>query len=230
MDAKKGTLLVVEDEKDLLGLLRRRFRSEGYRVVSAGSAEAGLTAFRKHRPDLIVLDIMLPRMDGLDMARELRKVSEVPIVFLTARKSEMDRVLGLKLGGDDYVTKPFSMRELAARVELRLRKAVRPAGERCREITAGSLRMDFHRHEFRVNGRLRELTLKETLLLKRLVEAKGEVISRVTLLEGVWGHACAEDLNTRTVDQHIARLRRKLGAEGRRIKTVKKIGYRFIAA
>ncbi|MFA5138538.1 MAG: response regulator transcription factor [Elusimicrobiota bacterium] len=230
MDVKKGTLLVVEDEGDLLDLLRRRFRAEGYRVVSARSAEAGLAAFRKHRPDLVVLDIMLPRMDGLDMARELRKVSEAPIIFLTARKSEMDRVLGLKLGGDDYVTKPFSMRELAARVELRLRKTARPPVERRREIAAGSLRLDFRRHEFRVGGRLRELTPKEAQLLKQLVDAKGEVVSRVKLLEQVWGHACAGELNTRTVDQHIARLRGKLGAEGRRIKTVKKMGYRFIAA
>lgn len=228
MSERKGTLLVVEDEPDLRGLLRSRLRSEGYRVVAAGSAEAGLAAFSKHRPDLIVLDVMLPKMDGLDMTRELRRTSDVPVIFLTARKTETDRVLGLKLGADDYMIKPFSFMELIARIELRLRKTARPAAKRAKDLVAGELRMDFRRHEFRVKGRLRELTLKETQLLKELVDAEGRVLSRETLLERVWGHECAKDLSTRTVDQHIARLRRKLASEGRRIATVKKVGYRIM--
>ena len=229
----KGNLLVVEDEKDLLRLLAYNFKKEGYNVFQARSAEAALDQVKKTRPDLIVLDIMLPKMDGLEMSRQIRKDSDIPILFLTAKKSEMDRVLGLKIGGDDYVTKPFSVKELMARVEAVLRRTKHGAGGAqgagSHLYQAGAILMDIERHEVKVGAKSRELTPKEFALLQLLFEAKGKVLSREDLLQRVWGLDRDAEISTRTVDQHVARLRRKLLDERKRIVTVTNYGYQLKA-
>jgi two-component system, OmpR family, alkaline phosphatase synthesis response regulator PhoP len=228
----RGKILIVEDEKDLVKLIRYNLEKEKFRVVSANDAETGLTMARKQNPDLIILDIMLPKMDGLDFLRHLRKESRVPVVLLTAKRSELDRILGLKLGADDYVVKPFSVGELNARVEALLRRATAPSardGENEKPLVYGGLEIDFARHEVSVKGKKIVLAPKEFAILKLLIEADGKVLSRDQLLERIWGHEQDMEIDTRTVDQHIARLRRKLGAEGTKIVTVTNFGYQFKA-
>ena len=225
----KEKILVVEDEKDLVRLIRYNLEKEKFRVVSANDAETGLAIARKQKPDLIILDIMLPKMDGLDFLRALRKESQVPVVLLTAKRSELDRILGLKLGADDYVVKPFSVGELPARVEALLRRtaaAVGPDGDR-KPVTVGGIEVDFERHEIKVRGKRTDLTPKEFDLLKLLIEANGKVLSRDQLLERIWGHGKDMEIDTRTVDQHIARLRHKLRSESQRISTVTNFGYQI---
>jgi two-component system alkaline phosphatase synthesis response regulator PhoP len=210
MTTLKEKILVVEDEKDLVRLIRYNLEKEKFRIISAGDAEAGLVMARKSKPDLIILDIMLPKMDGLDFLRSLRKESQVPVVLLTAKRSELDRILGLKLGADDYIVKPFSVGELHARVEAVLRRTNAPLGkngEDTKPVAVGAIEVDFDRHEIRVKGKRTELTPKEFELLKLLIEANGKVLSRDQLLERIWGHGKDMEIDTRTVDQHIARLR-----------------------
>src|SRR5256885_1311353 len=148
----KEKILVVEDEKDLVRLIRYNLEKEKFRVISANDAESGLTMLKKSKPDLIILDIMLPKMDGLDFLRSLRKESQVPVVLLTAKRSELDRILGLKLGADDYIVKPFSVGELHARVEAVLRRPNAPlkSGEDTKPVAGGAIGVDFDRHEIRV--------------------------------------------------------------------------------
>jgi DNA-binding response OmpR family regulator len=220
-----ATILVIDDEKDLVRLLRHNLEKAGYRVDSALSAEAGLKKLRKSEPDLLVLDVMLPGMDGLEMLRAVRQGSDVPVILLSAKGSEIDRVLGLKLGADDYVIKPFSVAELLARVAARLRKPASPKAGRTAAV--GALRVDFARHEVTVKGRPVRLATKEFRVLELLLEADGKVLSRDALLQLVWEHDAGLDLDTRTVDQHIARLRRKLGAAGALIATVPNFGYKL---
>jgi two-component system alkaline phosphatase synthesis response regulator PhoP len=221
-------ILIVEDEKDLVRLIRYNLEKEHFRVISAGDAETGLEMARKNKPDLIILDIMLPKMDGLDFLRNLRKESQVPVMFLTAKRSEVDRILGLKLGADDYVVKPFSVGELNARVEAVLRRVQAPKGEAdSSQFRLGDLEVDFERHEVRVKGKPTRLAPKEFAILKLLIEANGKVLSRDHLLEQIWGHEKDMEIDTRTVDQHIARLRRKLGAEADRVSTVTNFGYQI---
>ena len=221
-------ILIVEDEKDLVRLIRYNLEKEHFRVVAANDAESGLELARKAKPDLIILDIMLPKMDGLDFLRNLRKESQVPVMFLTAKRSEVDRILGLKLGADDYVVKPFSVGELNARVEAVLRRAHGTKGDGSGSLVAiGDLEVDFDRHEVRVKGKPTKLAPKEFAILKLLIEANGKVLSRDHLLERIWGHEKDMEIDTRTVDQHIARLRRKLGAEADRVSTVTNFGYQI---
>lgn len=220
-----ATILVIDDEKDLVRLLRFNLEKAGYKVSSAPSAEAGLRQLRKSEPDLLILDVMLPGMDGLEFLRALRRESDVPVILLSAKGAPIDRVLGLKLGADDYVVKPFSLEELLARVAVRLRK---PAGGKGgKSVSVGPLRVDFARHEVRVKGRTVRLATKEFRVLTLLLEADGKVLTRGNLLELVWDHEAGLDLDTRTVDQHIARLRRKLGAAGTLIETVPNFGYKL---
>jgi len=227
----RGKILVVEDEKDLVKLIRYNLEKENFRVLAANDAETGLIVARKQRPDLIILDIMLPKMDGLDFLRALRKESQVPVVLLTAKRSELDRILGLKLGADDYVVKPFSVGELNARIEALLRRASAPSkdGEGEKPLAFGGLELDFERHRVTVRGKLINLAPKEFAILRLLIEADGKVLSRDQLLERIWGHEQDMEIDTRTVDQHIARLRRKLGPEGSKIVTVTNFGYQFKA-
>ena len=238
-----ATILIVEDERDLSALLRRHLEDEGHQVEQAFDGQQALAAARAQPPDLVVLDWMLPRMDGLEVCRRLRAESVVPILMLTARAEEMDRVVGLEVGADDYLTKPFSVRELLARVRALLRRVeldhsaeTTPSGSRAHEplpamppaqpaLRAGPLRVDLSERSVTLDGSPLELTPKEFDLLALLVRNPGRAFSREYLVETVWGYdATGSD---RTVDTHVLRLRRKLGAVGERIETVWGIGYRF---
>ncbi|MBI5246872.1 MAG: response regulator transcription factor [Elusimicrobia bacterium] len=223
-------VLVVEDDKNLVKLIKYNLEKEGWRVASAPDGEAGLAALRKERPDLVVLDAMLPKLDGFELLKIIRRESRVPVGMLTARKEEMDRVLGLELGADDYVTKPFGVRELIARVKALLRRAApaessAPGGL----LKAGGIELDPERYEVRVRGKELVLTTKEFEFLKLLLQSGGRALTRDQLLEKVWGYDKSMDIDTRTIDQHVARLREKLGSEGKIVATVKNVGYRIKA-
>lgn len=223
-------VLVVEDDKNLVKLVKYNLEKEGWRVVTAGDGEAGLAALRKERPDLVVLDAMLPKLDGFEFLKLIRRETRVPVLMLTARKEEMDRVLGLELGADDYVTKPFSVRELNARIKALLRRAApaesaTPGGL----LKAGGIELDPERYEVRVDAKPVVLTTKEFEFLKILLQAGGRALTRDQLLEKVWGYDKSMEIDTRTIDQHVARLREKLGAQGSVIATVKNVGYRIKA-
>ena len=229
MLATKEKILVVEDEKDISRLIRQTLAKARFRVTCAGDGETGLRLARELRPDLIILDIMLPKMGGLDMLRALRPETKSPILLLTAKRSEMDRILGLKLGADDYVVKPFSIGELQARIEGHLRRAAAPlpGGDDKKPLRLGEMEIDFERHEILVKSQRVHLAPKELAILKILIEAGGKVLSRDKLLEVIWGHDQSMEIDTRTVDQHVARLRHKLGSEGARIATVTHFGYQI---
>ena len=194
-------------------------------MLSAPDAESGLKLIRKSSVDLIVLDITLPKMDGLELLRLLRRESGIPVILLSGKGGETDRILGLRLGADDYVVKPFSVGELQARISARLRRADSSMDRKT--AAAGGIEADFDRHEVRANGKTVRLSPKEFLLLKLLLEANGAVLSRDRLLEMIWGHDKDMDIDTRTVDQHVARLRRKLGGQAKRIVTVPNFGYKL---
>ena len=223
-------VLIVEDEPDIRDLVVLHLRRDGYEVSAAASGEDALAQIRQAPPDLIVLDLMLPGMGGLEVCRRLREdrlTASLPVVMLTARADEVDRVVGLELGADDYVVKPFSPKELLARVRAVLRRS-RP-GPGAGPKAFGALTLDPDAHRVTVGGKPVTLTPKEFDLLRALVEAHGRVLSREFLLDRVWGYARAGEIESRTVDVHVRRLRVKLGAEGRRILTVKSVGYRFDA-
>ena len=226
------TILIVEDERNLSNLIRRNLEENGYCVLQVFDGPSALETATDAAPDLIILDIMLPGMDGLEVCRRLRQRSIVPILMLTARAEEIDRVLGLELGADDYLTKPFSMRELKARVRAILRRvemihaASAPSSEQV--VTVAGLRLDPASYEATLDDQVVELTPKEFALLYLLVRHPGRAFSRAYLLDEIWGYeAAAYD---RTVDTHVYRLRQKLGAESevvRRIVAVRGIGYKF---
>jgi phosphate regulon transcriptional regulator PhoB len=221
-------VLVVEDETDIRNLVVLHLSQEGFRCRTAASGPAALREAKAPPPDLIVLDLMLPELDGLEVCRRLRRdpaTAGVPIIMLTAKVDEVDRVVGLEMGADDYVVKPFSPKELVARVRAVLRRTRPPAGGE--PLKAGALSLDPARHVVEVAGAPVELTPKEFDLLHTLLEAAGRVLSREHLLNRVWGYARADEIESRTVDVHVRRLRAKLGAEGRRIGTVKGVGYRL---
>jgi phosphate regulon transcriptional regulator PhoB len=221
-------VLVVEDEPDIRNLVVHHLTRDGFRCRTATNGAEALASIRTAAPDLVVLDLMLPEMNGLEVCRRLRAdpaTAGVPIIMLTAKTDEVDRIVGLEMGADDYVAKPFSPKELVARVRAVLRRA-RP-DETARPLGAGSVSLDTARHLVTVGGRAVELTPKEFDLLHALLEAAGRVLSREHLLNRVWGYARADEIESRTVDVHIRRLRAKLGAEERRIATIKGVGYRF---
>jgi phosphate regulon transcriptional regulator PhoB len=225
-----GDVLIVEDEPDIRNLIVHHLTRDGFRCRTAGSGAEALARVRSSAPDLVVLDLMLPEMTGLEVCRRLRAdptTAGVPIIMLTAKTDEVDRIVGLEMGADDYVAKPFSPKELVARVRAVLRRA-RP-GEATRPLAAGSVRLDTSRHLVTVGGRPVELTPKEFDLLHALLKAGGRVLSREHLLNRVWGYARADEIESRTVDVHIRRLRSKLGPEERRIATIKGVGYRLEA-
>jgi phosphate regulon transcriptional regulator PhoB len=221
-------VLIVEDEPDIRELLVFHLEREGYQIAKARSGAEALRVAQTSPPDLVLLDLMLPEMDGLEVCRRLRRdpvTQAIPIVMLTARGDEVDRVLGLELGADDYVVKPFSPRELVARIRAVLRRA-RPAPGTA-PLTAGRLSIDPAAHTVTVDGAPVTLTRKEFDLLRALVEARGRVLSREFLLDHVWGYTAAGEIESRTVDVHVRRLRQKLGREGQRIGTVTGVGYRL---
>ncbi len=223
--------LIIEDDRAMSVALCDGFGSEGFEVVCATNGEEGLKQATTCSPDIVILDVMLPRMNGLDLCRQLRAAgNDVPIIMLTARGQEADKVLGLKLGADDYVTKPFSLLELLARVETILRRRVTPANGRCIEcVDFGDVHVDFRRHEASKNGTPLDLSAREFLLLAYLVAHRGEVVSRDDLLDAVWGYESMPF--TRTVDTHVAKLRKKIEddpANPRHLITVHRLGYKFL--
>jgi len=227
-----ATILVVEDERDLNNLLRRHLEDEGHRVVQAFDGSAAVLAVESDPPDLLILDWMLPKLDGPEVARRVRKLSIVPILMLTARSEEIDRVLGLEVGADDYLTKPFSVRELLARVRAMLRRvelfreaAASEAAASPPVLAAGPLVVDLAQHVVTVDGRVADLTPKEFDLLALLVRSPGRAFSRDYLIETAWGYDAGGF--DRTVDTHVLRLRKKLGAAGDLIETVWGVGYRL---
>ena len=223
------TILVVEDEKDILQLVKLYLEKEGFRVVMATTGPDGLKQVAQEKPDLVVLDLMLPEMNGLDVCKRLRAKTEtamLPIIMLTAKAEESDTVIGLELGADDYVTKPFSPKELAARVSALLRRA-HPLAAAERTLTYGPLAMDLDRHVVSEDGREVRLTAKEFLLLEYFIQRRGRVLSRDVLLTDVWGYKYTG--GTRTVDVHVRRLREKIPYLVGAIETVKQFGYKLVA-
>ncbi len=225
----KETILVVEDEKNILELLKYNLEQEGYQVQTANRGDLGLEQARKSKPDLLILDLMLPGMDGMEVCKILKqneKTAGIPIIMLTAKSQESDKIVGLELGADDYVTKPFSPRELAARIKAVLRrgKDKQPADK---ILKAGTLEVDMSKHLVSLKSKAMEFTSKEYDLLTALMEAGGRVLTREKLLEQVWGYDGSLNIETRTIDMHIGQLRKKLKNEGERIITVKNVGYRF---
>lgn len=223
------TVLVVEDDPAILRGLKDNLQAESYEVLTAADGEVGYRLVLERRPDLVVLDLMLPRMSGYDVCRRLRQEgNRVPILMLTARGEEMDRVLGLDLGADDYVTKPFSMRELLARVRAIVRRANPPA-LLPDEVRFEDVVIDFRRYEAHRGGQRVELTPKEYGTLQYLASRPGEVVRREELLQEVWGYRSLP--TTRTVDNHVLSLRAKLErtpSEPRHLLTVHGVGYRFV--
>jgi DNA-binding response OmpR family regulator len=221
-----GTILVVDDEKNIVQLVRLYLNKEGFRVEAAYDGAQALEKAKSLRPDLVILDIMMPELDGLSVSKELRKTSNVPIIILTARGDDVDRVVGLELGADDYVTKPFNPRELVARVKAVLRRASHePASQPVLE--ADGLRLDTASREVTVEGQAVGLRAKEFDLLTAFLRHPGIVLDRERLLQLVWGTDYYGD--TRTIDVHVAWLREKLaGAKRVKIQTVWGVGYKLV--
>ena len=228
MDAPSSkTILIVEDEKDVVDLLALNLRKAGGFVISTASdGVTGLNKARKEKPDFIILDLMLPKMPGLEVCRILKSdpaSQQIPILMLTAKAEEIDRIVGLEFGADDYVTKPFSPREVILRIRAILRRGeATPADER---LTAGLITIDPARHEVSVGGKRVNLTSIEFKLLRTLMQRRGRVQERDRLLNDVWGYESIID--TRTVDTHVRRLREKLAKAGDAIETVRGFGYRL---
>lgn len=220
-------ILVVDDEPDLLELVRVNLAQAGFEVTTAEDGREALAQVRRSLPELIVLDLMLPDVSGTEVCRRLRadpETESVPIIMLTARADEVDRVVGLELGADDYVTKPFSPRELALRVRAVLRRQGRGSADEG-SLSRGPLRVDPSSHRCFVDDAEVELTAKEFALLKGLMQRPGRVLTREQLLRDVWGSDIT--VTTRTIDTHLKRLREKLGVAGGLIETVRGVGYRF---
>jgi len=222
--------LIVEDEKDIVKMLDYNLKKEGYRTISCYNGEDALALTDREHPDLIILDLMLPGMDGLEVCKTLKKedrTARIPIIMLTAKTQEADKIVGLELGADDYITKPFSPRELVARIKAVLRRT-KEKEELAEVVKIGDVKIDFSKILVYVKNKTIELTAKEFELLKTLIKAKGRVLSRDYLLDTIWGFDHAIEIQTRTVDVHIRTLRKKLKSEAKRIITVKSYGYRFV--
>ncbi len=222
-------ILLIEDEPGLRLTLSDRLRKEGYKMESAADGESGFSKAAAGGFDLIILDLMLPKKSGFDVCRDLRQQgSSIPILMLTARDQVIDKVVGLKIGADDYVTKPFEMPELLARVEALLRRASRPAGEALPSYQFGTIRVDFRKTEVTRGDKIVPVSAKEFQLLRYFIENRGVTLSREKLLQEVWGYSSTPF--TRTVDVHVAWLRQKLEDDPKQprwILTVHRLGYRF---
>jgi two-component system, OmpR family, response regulator RegX3 len=221
-------VLVVEDEESFSDALSYMLRREGYEVEVAADGHEALTAFERSGADIVLLDLMLPGLSGTEVCRELRTRSHVPIIMVTARDSEVDKVVGLELGADDYVTKPFSSRELVARIRAVLRRGAEPEELVFNVVEAGPVRMDVERHVVTVDGRQVALPLKEFDLLELLLRNAGRVLTRGQLIDRVWGADYVGD--TKTLDVHVKRLRAKIEpdpANPKYLVTVRGLGYKF---
>ncbi|EPR35075.1 two component transcriptional regulator, winged helix family [Alkalidesulfovibrio alkalitolerans DSM 16529] len=223
----KDTILVVEDDEDILHLLQFNLESSGYEVVTAMDGAQALAKARRHHPELVLLDLMLPGMDGFEVCKELKKLPETaktPIIMLTARGEEVDRIVGLELGADDYVVKPFSPREIILRVKAILRRG-KPEKPSRQMWKRDGLAVDMDAHRVEVDDEEIQLTATEFKLLAELIRSQGRVQTRDQLLNSVWGYEF--DGYARTVDTHVRRLRQKLGAHAGLVETVRGVGYRF---
>lgn len=223
-------VLIVDDEEHIVELLQFNLVNAGYKVITANNGLDALKKVKENKPDLLLLDLMLPGMDGLDVCKEIKRdkeTSKTSIIMLTAKSEELDKILGLELGADDYITKPFSIRELLARVKAVLRRS--SSDEISEEIyEIGRLKVDFERHEVLINNEKVELTLKEFELLEILIKNKGKILRRETLFDKVWGYEYIGE--TRTVDVHIRYLRKKVEDDDKNpkfIETIRGVGYRF---
>jgi len=228
MASRVQTVLVVEDETSIASFVALYLKNAGFRVQTAGTGQEALDGIGRERPDLVVLDLMLPDLDGIEVCRRIRRTSDLPILMLTARDEDVDKIIGLEVGADDYLTKPFNPRELVARVKSILRRAVPERREpQEKELKHGSLKIDAGRREVHVDGQEIQLAPKEFDLLWELLDHRGLVLTRDQLLERVWGYTFAGD--TRTVDVHVRQIRRKLG-EASPIVTVWGVGYKVAPA
>jgi phosphate regulon transcriptional regulator PhoB len=220
-------ILIIDDEPDVADMVAMNLKSEGYKVLTSDNGESGLAKAKAESPNLIVLDLMLPKMSGLEVCKALKReaaTAKIPIIMLTAKSDEVDRIVGLELGADDYVTKPFSPRELLLRIQSVLRRS-QIGGDKQERIKVGDLLLDHSRHEVTVKAVPIELTATEFRLLAILMERRGRVQTRDRLLNDVWGYESVID--TRTVDTHIRRLREKLGTLADYVETVRGVGYRM---
>jgi two-component system response regulator RegX3 len=223
-------LLVIEDEPSISEPLAYMLEKEGFEVAVAATGPAGLEEFARSGADLVLLDVMLPGLSGTEVCRTLRQTSAVPVIMLTARDSEVDKVVGLELGADDYVTKPFSHRELLARIRAVLRRRSEPEETAPAALEAGPVRMDVDRHRVTVDGEAVQLPLKEFELLEILLRNAGRVLTRQQLIDRVWGADYVGD--TKTLDVHVKRLRAKVEPEPgspKHLLTVRGLGYKFEA-
>ena len=224
----KETIVVVEDEENIVELVKYNLDQAGFRVLAANRGDLGLDLVRKEKPALLILDLMLPGVDGIEICKILKqnyKTASIPIIMLTAKSQEADKIVGLELGADDYLTKPFSPRELVARVKAVLRRVHDKPKDKIFKV--GAIELDSGKHLVAIKGKPIELTSKEFELLKALLEAEGRVLTRDFLLNQVWGYDQSLNIETRTVDMHIGQLRKKLKTETHRVVTVKNVGYRF---
>lgn len=220
MDENKKTILIVDDEKTIVDMLVYNLQKEGYNTLEAGDGEEAVRIALDKKPDLVLLDIMLPKMDGLAVCKRIRQSLNIPILMISAKDEEIDKILGLELGADDYITKPFSVRELMARVKANLRKAEitakamenalpeKESESNSNSITVGDLSLDLNKFEVKVRGEVIDLTLREFEVIKYLANQPGQVVTRETLLEKVWGYEYYGDI--RTVDVTVRRIREKI--------------------
>ncbi|NTV97595.1 MAG: response regulator transcription factor [Chlorobiaceae bacterium] len=222
------SILIVEDDENLLNLLGYNLEKAGFTCHRCSSGEEGLNELSRKNIDLVLLDVMLPGIDGFEVCRRIRQhqlYRDIPVIMLTAKGEEIDRILGFELGIDDYVVKPFSPRELALRIRAVLKRDRRQGGKVSSMLCSGPIEVDLARHTATLDGRELVLTMMEFKLLAALLKRKGEAQSRETLLSDVWD--IDRSINTRTIDTHVTRLREKLGETGRMIKTVRGFGYKF---
>lgn len=226
----KRRILIVDDEKNIVDILKFNLNKESFDTLEAYDGKQAIDIAEREKPDLIILDIMLPEMDGFTVCRKLRQTMQTPIIMLTAREEEVDKVLGLELGADDYITKPFSPRELMARVKANLRRVIDESAPQKKGdmVRYGDLEIDVNRYEVRRDGQVIDLTLREFELVKFLAMQKGQIFSRENLLEKVWGYEYFGDV--RTVDVTVRRLREKLEKDASKpeyILTKRGVGYYF---
>ncbi len=225
--SQRHSLLLVDDDPEILTLLQAKLKDEPFEIFTATEGESALNTVRTQKPDLVVLDVNLPGLSGLEICRSMKadkSTQGIPIIMLSARSEEIDRVLGLEFGADDYVTKPFNTQELILRINNVLKRVYKEE-EATEGFTQGDLTVDFLKHEVTVKGQPIQLTLTEFKLLSSLLESVGQVKTREYLLEHIWDHG--EGVFSRTIDTHIQRLRTKLKEAGRYIETIRGVGYRF---
>ncbi|GAA0069463.1 response regulator transcription factor [Clostridium sardiniense] len=225
-------ILIVDDEEHILELLKFNIKNAGYEVITANNGLDGVKLAKEEKPDLVLLDLMLPGMDGYDVCKEIKKNKETnntAIIMLTAKGEELDKILGLELGADDYMTKPFSIRELLARVKAVLRRSIHTNSNQEEDYYEnGRLKIDFERHEVLINKERIDMTLKEFELLEILIKNRGKILKREVLLDKIWGYEYIGE--TRTVDVHIRYLRKKVEEDDKNpklIETIRGVGYRF---